>query len=169
MPSRIPQVARFSRSFSTTVRERSTKVTHRAPRLSASIPTDPVPAHKSRKRAPTSCGCRMLNKDSFNRSGVGRTSRPESPFSRRPLYAPAITRTKPSYRAPRREAMREEIEKPPAFPSKGNFQGALYGDTLIYGMPNNRNRNKNRMINTAIKMIAVWSACPLSRIILASR
>ena len=69
---------------------RSTNVTCLAPRLSASMPMLPVPAHKSRKFASTTCSRRMLNTDSLTLSAVGRTAFPLGAAKRLPLNLPAI-------------------------------------------------------------------------------
>ena len=55
---------------------RSTNTTSDAPRLKASIPTAPEPAYKSRNRAPSILGARMLNNVSRSRSLVGRVASP---------------------------------------------------------------------------------------------
>lgn len=73
-------------------RDRSTKVTNEAPLESASIPTAPEPAHKSRNRASVIRGAMTLNSVSRRRSEVGRTCIEGGLFNFRPLYVPAITR-----------------------------------------------------------------------------
>src|SRR5712691_3992716 len=75
------------------LRERSTKVTCAAPRDSASIPTAPDPAHRSRNRAPLILGARILNSVSRKRSEVGRVCEDGGLFSFRPRYLPAMIRT----------------------------------------------------------------------------
>src|SRR5215204_1556665 len=73
-------------------RERSTNVTWLAPRESASIPTAPEPAHRSRNRAPSITGAITLKSVSRRRSDVGRTFSDGGLFRFRPLYSPAIIR-----------------------------------------------------------------------------
>jgi len=73
-------------------RDRSTKVTNEAPLESASIPTAPEPAHKSRNRASVIRGAMTLNSVSRRRSEVGRTCIEGGLFNFRPLYVPPITR-----------------------------------------------------------------------------
>ena len=72
----------------------SSRKTHRAaPRLSASMPSWPLPAYRSSTRAPGRSNCTMLNIASFTCERVGRvTSVPGSASSLRPRASPAITR-----------------------------------------------------------------------------
>src|SRR6202044_3827253 len=76
--------------------EVSTKYACLAPRLSASIPTAPVPAKRSNHTVPASASglpaVSTLNKVSRNRSEVGRMSAPRNDRKGRPRYLPAITR-----------------------------------------------------------------------------
>src|SRR5476649_2631012 len=73
-------------------RSLSTNVTRVAPRLSASMPTAPVPAKPSSTVAPAIRGARMLNSVSRSLSDVGRSPSHVGAFSRRPFNEPAITR-----------------------------------------------------------------------------
>src|SRR5213594_1568497 len=73
----------------------STKSALTAPRESASRPSAPEPANRSRTRAPRSGRWRMENHASRTRSPVGRTASPAGVFKRRPLNSPAIIRTIP--------------------------------------------------------------------------
>src|SRR5687768_3618454 len=63
-----------------------------APLDSASIPTAPEPAHKSRNLTSSIRGAITLKRVSRRRSEVGRTSSEGGLFRFRPLYLPAITR-----------------------------------------------------------------------------
>ncbi len=58
-------------------------------------PSTPVPAYRSRQRAPTSESCSQLNTVSRTRSGVGRTAVPSATSMRRPRHSPAMIRTRP--------------------------------------------------------------------------
>ena len=71
-------------------RSQSTKVTSFAPRLSASIPTAPEPANKSRNRLSGTSSLMMLNRDSRAISDVGLVLLPEGARTRRLPYCPAI-------------------------------------------------------------------------------
>src|SRR5262249_9551226 len=74
-----------------------------APRESASIPSPPLPAKRSRTRAPrTAPRCSsMPNSDSRSRLALGRTLSPRGTRSARPLASPAITRRAPPFHAAR--------------------------------------------------------------------
>src|SRR6185503_10900384 len=72
--------------------ERSTNVMCAAPRESASMPTAPEPAHKSKNRAFSIRGASTLKSVSRRRSDVGRTCSEGGLFRFRPRYFPAITR-----------------------------------------------------------------------------
>src|SRR5258705_13116986 len=67
-------------------------VTCAAPRLTASMPTAPVPANPSSTRAPSTRGVRILNSVSRSLSDVGRRPSHVGALRRRPLNRPAITR-----------------------------------------------------------------------------
>src|SRR6187397_988625 len=67
-------------------------VTSTAPRLSASMPSAPVPAKASRTRAPWIRGMRTLNSVSRSLSDVGRNPSHAGDFSRRPFSDPAMMR-----------------------------------------------------------------------------
>src|SRR6185312_4690007 len=67
---------------------RSTKVTCAAPRDSASSPSAPLPAKRSRQRAPGTRGASQLKRVSRTRSGVGRISCEGGKRRRRPCHAP---------------------------------------------------------------------------------
>src|SRR5207249_8886550 len=79
----------------------STKSALTAPRESASRPSAPEPANRSRTRAPRSGRWRMENHASRTRSPVGRTASPAGVFKRRPLNSPAMMRTIPTPAPPR--------------------------------------------------------------------
>ena len=90
--------AMLARIASSAGRARSTRRASAAPRESASRPTAPVPANRSRNRLPRSGGTpcsSMLSRASRARSLVGRVSRPGGATSRRPRCRPATIRTKP--------------------------------------------------------------------------
>src|SRR5262245_37841082 len=80
--------ARLSRIVRTAARSRSTRTACSAPRDSASMPIAPVPAYRSRTRAPGTCSARLENTPSRAASETGRT-----PFgtgaSRTPFAEPA--------------------------------------------------------------------------------
>src|SRR6185503_18439396 len=88
----MPQRSRLDLINAHILRERSTKVACAAPRESASMPTAPEPAHRSRKRAPSILGAITLNSVSRRRSEVGLTSSDGGLFRFRPRYLPAIIR-----------------------------------------------------------------------------
>src|SRR6185436_11613534 len=88
-PSRVR--ARLSRIAPTAARSRSTSVACSAPRESASIAIAPVPAYRSRTRAPGTPVPRLENTPSRALSETGRTPRGTGP-SRTPLAVPAIDR-----------------------------------------------------------------------------
>ncbi len=79
--SMAPTAAEFS----------STKSAEAAPRLSASMPSAPVPAKRSRTFAPMISSPRLEKIAAFTRSMVGRTSPLFGTSSRMPPAAPAIT------------------------------------------------------------------------------
>src|SRR3954470_4551139 len=88
----------LARIASTAGRARSTRRASAAPRESASRPTAPVPANRSRNRLPRSGGTpcsSMLSRASRARSLVGRVSRPGGATRCRPRCRPAMIRTKP--------------------------------------------------------------------------
>jgi hypothetical protein len=69
----------------------STKTTCSAPRLRASNPTDPDPAHKSKKRDPGILSARILKSACRALPEVGRVkSDPEGVFKGRPLCRPPV-------------------------------------------------------------------------------
>ena len=70
----------------------STKLTCAAPRDKASRPSAPLPAKRSRTRAPAIRGCSQLNRVSRTRSGVGRIVTPAGKRSRRPRCLPPMMR-----------------------------------------------------------------------------
>src|SRR5581483_1164857 len=97
-----PGTARARRFFAITaaaLAEPSTKQTSVAPRLSASIPTAPVPAYRSSHLLPSRAAGlalqRTLNNVSRKRSDVGRVSIPGRETRGRRRYLPAITRNLP--------------------------------------------------------------------------
>jgi len=71
--------------------EWSTNTACFAPRLSASMPSCPLPANKSRTTDPAISNCMDENMPSFTRSVVGRTSSPSSVFRWMPLAVPVMT------------------------------------------------------------------------------
>src|SRR5207245_578637 len=71
---------------------RSTNVTAAAPRESASMPSEPAPAKRSRTRAPSSRGSRIAKRVSRMRSVAARVPPPRGTTRVRPLASPAITR-----------------------------------------------------------------------------
>jgi hypothetical protein len=73
-PPVAPHSASRARSSRAAAGSRSTKVTCPAPRESDSSPRAPLPAKRSRQRAPGSRGASQLNSVSRTRSGVGRIS-----------------------------------------------------------------------------------------------
>src|SRR6266576_2103495 len=79
----------------------STKSALTAPRESASRPSAPEPANRSRTRAPRNGRWRMENHASRTRSPVGRTASPAGVFKRRPLNSPAMMRIIPPRPPPR--------------------------------------------------------------------
>src|SRR5258706_6520196 len=68
------------------------KVALAAPRLSASIPTLPVPAKRSRNLASSTRGERISKRAVFTRSIIGRVPAVLGPLSLRPLASPVTTR-----------------------------------------------------------------------------
>jgi hypothetical protein len=95
-PLVIPSDWRFFSISLTAVGDDSTKTTCSAPRLSASIPTAPVPANKSNQWLPVVASGlpahNMLKRVSRRRSEVGRMSSPRKDAKGRLRYLPAITR-----------------------------------------------------------------------------
>jgi len=83
----------------------STKHASAAPRDNASKPSTPVPAKRSRQRAPTTASCNQLNSVSRTRSGVGRTAVQSGISMRRPRHSPATIRMRPCTRATLRLTM----------------------------------------------------------------
>src|SRR4051812_41122362 len=83
-------------------RSRSTKVACAAPLDNASMPSAPLPAYRSRTRAPSMAPSdpSALNVASRTRSEVGRVSRPGGAARRSPPAVPATTLTQRTYRAP---------------------------------------------------------------------
>lgn len=84
------QRSRFALISSHICCERSTNVARLAPRESASMPTAPEPAQRSRKRASAMRGAMTLKSVSRSRSEVGRTSSDGGLFRFRPRYCPAM-------------------------------------------------------------------------------
>jgi hypothetical protein len=72
------------------------KSTQPAPRESASMPSAPVPANKSRQRAPSMIGASQLNSVSRTRSGVGRRPGASGTSSRDRRRLPPMMRTDPN-------------------------------------------------------------------------
>ena len=91
--SNTPQALQLRITMLTASRLSSRKTHRAAPRLSASMPSWPLPAYRSSTRAPGRSNCTMLNIASFTCERVGRvTSVPGSASSLRPRASPAITR-----------------------------------------------------------------------------
>src|SRR5262245_52346428 len=88
-----PSASRFARSAARLLDAGSTKSTCSAPRDSASSPSAPEPANRSRTRAPGNHGPTMLIHASRTRSPVGRTWSPGGAVIRRPRQRPAMMRT----------------------------------------------------------------------------
>src|SRR5262249_30873999 len=74
----------------------STQTTRAAPRLTASRPTAPVPAKRSRNAHPGTRAASTLKSAPRTRSVVGRACRPAGGASRRPFSVPAMMRMGPS-------------------------------------------------------------------------
>src|SRR5438874_2244256 len=70
----------------------SIKVALAAPRLKASMPTLPVPAKRSKKRASSTREERILKRACLTRSIMGRVPGAFGPLSLRPLASPVTTR-----------------------------------------------------------------------------
>src|SRR5947207_1273480 len=90
--SASPVICRFSRTSASIVWFNSIKVALAAPRLKASIPTLPVPAKRSRKRASSTRAAMMLKSACLTRSIIGRVPLLFGPLSLRPLASPVTTR-----------------------------------------------------------------------------
>src|SRR5689334_18189057 len=90
--SDTPHSLRFDSMSWQLRRERSTNVACAAPRESASIPTAPEPAHRSRKRASGTRAAITLKSVSRRRSEVGRTCIDGGLLRFLPLNFPAMTR-----------------------------------------------------------------------------
>ena len=80
-------------SSATTCGSESTNVALAASRERASKPSAPVPAYKSRTRAPEISGLSQLNSDSLTRLGVGRRPLAFATTSFRRFHLPPIMRT----------------------------------------------------------------------------
>ena len=102
---------------------RSTKVTCAAPRLSASMPTAPVPAKTSSTRAPASRPCSTLNSVSRSLSDVGRRPGQVGASRRRPFSVPAMMRRRP----PSTEWTGGTAARPPAAAPPGRGGAAARG------------------------------------------
>src|SRR5205823_5107786 len=90
--SASPVICRFSRTSASIVWFNSIKVALAAPQLKASIPTLPVPAKRSRKRASSTRAARILKRACLTRSIIGRVPPVFGPLSLRPLASPVTTR-----------------------------------------------------------------------------
>jgi hypothetical protein len=73
--------------------DRSTKTTSSAPRESASKPSAPEPAKRSRQRFPVRSCPSQLNSVSRTRSGVGRSPDAAGKSTNRLRHVPAMMRT----------------------------------------------------------------------------
>ena len=82
----------ISRRLATFLRSRSTKVAWAAPRDSASSPSAPLPANRSRQRLPGTLAISQLNRVSRTRSGVGRMPPSPGKRMRRPRHSPPMMR-----------------------------------------------------------------------------
>ena len=72
----------------------STKVTQAAPRDNASMPTEPVPAYKSRNTHPGTRGASISKSDFFIRARIGRVITPfDGPFINIFRYFPPMIRS----------------------------------------------------------------------------
>src|SRR5579883_967569 len=87
-----PVIFRFSRTSFSTLWLISMNVALAAPRLNASIPTLPVPAKRSRKRASSTRVERISKSAVFTRSMMGRVPAVLGALSLRPLASPVTTR-----------------------------------------------------------------------------
>ena len=74
---------------------RSTRTARAAPRDSASSPSAPLPANRSRQLAPSIQGCSQLKSVSRTRSGVGRRPSLSATRSRRLRQLPPMMRSRP--------------------------------------------------------------------------
>src|SRR5579871_4040460 len=90
-----PVILRFSRTIFNTLWFSSMKVALAAPRLNASMPTLPVPAKRSRKRASSTRVERISNSAVLTRSMMGRVPGVLGDFSLRPFASPVTTRIAP--------------------------------------------------------------------------
>jgi len=103
-PLSMPSRSRLLRNTLRAAGDRSTKVTCAAPRLSASRPTAPEPAYKSRNTAPPPAPfmrlASTLKSVSRRRSLVGRVLNPGGPSSLREPYVPAMMRIAHQHNGP---------------------------------------------------------------------
>src|SRR5690606_20362783 len=90
-----PSVATCSPSTRASTGSDSTSHASAAPRDSASRPRQPLPANRSRQRAPGRTGASQLNSVSRTRSGVGRRPGRLGNSSRRPRHSPPMIRSRP--------------------------------------------------------------------------
>src|SRR3990172_5708080 len=86
-----PQCSRFDLIVSIGARFRSLKRARDAPRLSASMPTAPVPANRSHQVEPATSPARILKSASLARSVIGRVVSPGTDFNLRPRAEPEMT------------------------------------------------------------------------------
>ena len=87
----VPGLAAVPRSASAVGRCCSTNVACAAPRESASKPSAPVPAKRSRTFALSTRSARIENNASLTRAGVGRTARPVGVFTLRLRSVPPVS------------------------------------------------------------------------------
>src|SRR5947209_1516877 len=92
-PGGTASVARLARSAFAADASRSTNTALAAPRESASMPSPPAPANRSRTLVPATSPS-SANRASLTRSDVGLVALPRGAFRRLPRYSPAITRTR---------------------------------------------------------------------------
>src|SRR3984885_259772 len=88
-----PHSATVRRNSRTDSADCSTNTARAAPRDSASRPSAPLPANRSRQCAPAICGASQLNTVSRTRSGVGRMS-PSGKRQVRPRQLPPMIRSR---------------------------------------------------------------------------
>ena len=88
-----PRRCAFFFNAATVPRLLSTSTALRAPRESASNPSAPLPANRSRQSLPSTCPASQLNNVSRTRPRDGRTAALAGTFSFRPFHRPPIMRT----------------------------------------------------------------------------
>ena len=136
-----PKDPKFAAITSQASLEDSTKWTMSAPRLSASIPTAPVPANRSNQVDPASASgfpaVRRLNSVSRRRSEVGRISSPRSERSGLLRNFPAITRMSANF--PAKNSKDSNLNRRNGH-AEASFRGAV--------LPNQRSWTRTYKIKT---------------------